>query len=72
MTCLEHYFENLLFRGCDIKGEPNKKALSKIEQEAVEQCAIYVIYSLFGNRELFLEWHEKEMEEFLCGYGTKI
>ena len=55
MTCLEHYFENLLFAGKDIKGEPNKNALSKEEQNAVEICADYVLYSLFFNRENFLE-----------------
>ena len=55
MTCLEHYFENLLFEGEDIKGEPNKNALSKEEQNAVEICADYVLYSLFFNRENFLE-----------------
>lgn len=55
MSCLEHYFENLLFEGEDIKGEPNKNALSKEEQNAVEICADYVLYSLFFNRESFLE-----------------
>ena len=55
MTYLEHYFENLLFEGEDIKGEPNKNALSKEEQNAVEICADYVLYSLFFNRENFLE-----------------
>ena len=56
MSCLEHYFENLLFEGEDIKGEPNKNALSKEEQNAVEICADYVLYSLFFNRENFLEY----------------
>lgn len=44
MTCLEHYFENLLNHGEDIKGEPNKNALTKEQQEAVEQCAQYIKY----------------------------
>ena len=39
MTNVEHYFENLLFHGQDIKGEPNKNSLSKEVQEAVEECA---------------------------------
>ena len=54
MTCEEHYFENLLFRGRDIKGEPNKKFLSKEVQKAIETCANYVLYTLYLNREDFL------------------
>lgn len=46
MTYEEHYFENLLFHDEDIKGEPNKNALSKEEQATVEICAYYVKYSL--------------------------
>lgn len=45
MSNIEHYFENLLFHGHDIKGESNKKALSKEVQEAVEECAQYILYS---------------------------
>lgn len=45
MSNVEHYFENLLFHGHDIKGEPNKNALSKEVQDAVEQCAIYIKYT---------------------------
>lgn len=56
MSNLEHYFENLLFYGEDIKGNVNKNTLSKTEQKAVEICADYVIYGLFGNRDLFLDW----------------
>lgn len=44
MSPIEHYFENLLTIGSDIKGEPNKNALSKEVQEAVEICASYVTY----------------------------
>ena len=42
MSPIEHYFENLLIIGSDIKGEPNKNALSKEVQEAVEMCAYYI------------------------------
>ena len=42
MSPVEHYFENLLTMGLDIKGEPNKNALSKEVQEAVEICATYI------------------------------
>ena len=42
MSPVEHYFENLLTMGSDIKGEPNKNALSKEVQEAVETCATYI------------------------------
>ncbi len=45
MTCLEHYFENLLCNGKDTYGEPNKKALTKEQQEAVEICAQYIKYT---------------------------
>lgn len=48
MSTLEHYFENLLFHGSDIKGEPNKRALSKEVQDAVEQCVNYVKYTYRG------------------------
>ena len=54
MSNLEHYFENLLFEGRDVKGDCNKSNLSKDQQDAVEECADYVIYTLFGNRENFL------------------
>lgn len=46
MTNIEHYFENLLFYGQDIKRDPNKRALCAAERNAVEQCAEYVLYSL--------------------------
>ena len=45
MNPIEHYFENLLDMGSDIKGEPNKNALSKEVQRAVEICADYVKYN---------------------------
>ena len=53
MSTLEHYFENLLFRGEDIKDECNKNDLTKEQQEAVEECANYVIYTIFGDRDNF-------------------
>lgn len=60
MTNLEHYFENLLYHGEDVKGEANKNALTEEQQKSVEQCAQYVIYSLFGTREHFNEWINRE------------
>lgn len=57
MSNLEHYFENLLYYGADISGEPNKNALSKEQQEAVEECAMYVIYTIFCGREDFLAYN---------------
>jgi hypothetical protein len=45
MSPIEHYFENLLDMGSDIKGDPNKNALSKEVQEAVEICADYIKYN---------------------------
>ena len=47
MSPIEHYFENLLDIGSDIKGEPNKNALSKEVQEAIEICADYIKYTQF-------------------------
>ena len=60
MSNLEHYFENLLFDGEDVKGEYNKKSLSKEQQEAVEECAQYVICDIFGHREIFKRWMNGE------------
>ena len=56
MSNLEHYFENLLFDGHDVADNCNKDALCQAEQKAVEECADYVIYSLFCGREDFLKW----------------
>ena len=58
MTCLSHYFENLLFNGEDINGNPNKNYLTKDQQEAVEECADYVINTLFDGREDFIKFTE--------------
>lgn len=60
MSNLEHYFENLLFDGKDCRGDVNKNTLTKEEQEAVEICAQYVIYTLFGNRDGFKEFIHSE------------
>ena len=56
MSTLSHYFENLLFNGEDIKGNPNKNDLTKDQQEAVEECADYVINTLFDGREDFISF----------------
>ena len=51
MSNLEHYFENLLFTGKDVNGDLNKNLLTKEEQNAVEVCANYVLFTLFCGRE---------------------
>ena len=56
MSNLEHYFENLLFEGHDTRGNCNKNSLTRAQQEAVEICAQYVIYSIFYNRENLIEY----------------
>lgn len=56
MSNIEHYFENLLLEGKDCEGEPNKKALTQAEQKAVEECADFVIYTIFRNRENLIEY----------------
>lgn len=53
MSSIEHYFENLLFYGFD---DVNKKFLTYNERKTIEICADYVIYSIFGNREKFLNY----------------
>ena len=45
MSPIEHYFENLLTMGSDIKDKPNKNVLSKEVQEAIEICADYIKYT---------------------------
>lgn len=56
MSNLEHYFENLLYEGHDVKDNCNKNFLTRSEQKAVEKCAEYVIYGIFGNRENYIEY----------------
>lgn len=62
MSNLEHYFENLLFDGEDCRGDINKNALTKEEQEAVEICAQYVIWSIFDGRDEFKNFIRQEFE----------
>lgn len=60
MSNTEHYFENLLFDGKDIDGDLNKNELTKEEQEAVEICYEYILYTLFyGDRDKLKEWLER-------------
>ena len=40
MSCAEHYFENLLFYGKDVRDEPNKKHLSEIEEKTKKRIRI--------------------------------
>ena len=63
MTCLEHYFENLLLHGKDVANNANRNALTEDEREAVEYCAQYVVYVLFGNREIFERWLKEKDDE---------
>ena len=56
MSNLEHYFENLLYHGRDVQADVNKNSLSKEQQDAVEQCAQYVLYTLFNGREDFEDY----------------
>lgn len=60
MSNLEHYFENLLFYGKDVDGECNKNSLTIEQQNAVEVCADYVIWTIFPNREEFLKFVERD------------
>ena len=62
MSNLEHYFENLLFDGEDCRGDVNKNSLTKEEQEAVEICAQYVIWSIFDGRDEFKNFIRQEFE----------
>lgn len=63
MSNLEHYFENLLFMGKDVNGDWNKNALTEEEQNAVEECAQYVLYSLFCGRD--------ELKDCLANIGAE-
>lgn len=60
MSNLEHYLENLLFYGKDVNGDYNKKSLTAQEQDAVETCADYVLYTIFNGREEFLKFVQPE------------
>ena len=63
MSNLEHYFENLLFMGKDVNGDWNKNSLTEEEQNAVEMCAQYVLYTLFCGRD--------ELKNYLANVGTE-
>ena len=72
MSNLEHYFENLLYYGKDVYNGLNKQSLTPDEQNAVEVCAQYVIYTLFDNRQAFEKFldernEEPTMEEYMYG-----
>ena len=67
MTCLEHYFENLLLHGKDVANNVNKNALTEGERKAVEACAQYVVYVLFVDRKNFERWLKYECP-FCEGY----
>lgn len=71
MSNLEHYFENLLFDGKDCRGDINKNALTKEEQEAVEICAQYVIWSIFDGRDEFKNFIRQEFEPVKHGKWIK-
>lgn len=62
MSNLEHYFENFLFYGKDLTGEPNKNALSKEQQEAVETCANYIIFVIFCGREDLIKYARRDQD----------
>jgi hypothetical protein len=64
MSCAEHYFENLLFDGQDIKGNLNKNELSEETEEAVRTCACYVIYTLFEGEEDFRNYLKEKYPEW--------
>ena len=60
MTCVEHYFENLIFEGEDCRGRNwNKNELSTEAQQVVEECVQHLLYSIFCGREDFLLMYEK-------------
>ena len=64
MSNLEHYFENLLYYGKDVYNGLNKQSLTPDEQNAVEVCAQYVIYTLFDNREAFEKFIDERREQW--------
>ena len=66
MRNVEHYFENLLFHEHDIKGEPNKNALSKEVQDAVEQCVNYIKYTYKSEERKTGKWIHTNGNTFKC------
>lgn len=67
MSNLEHYFENLLFQGCDVADDVNKNKLSKEQQEAVEECVNYVLCNIFTGRDDFREYMHKTYDIYWIG-----
>lgn len=63
MSNVEHYFENLLYLGKDVGEDVNKNQLSKEQQEAVEECAIYVLCNIFAGRDDFRAYMRKSEGE---------
>ena len=51
MTRAEHYFENLIYDGKDVSGEPNKNALSEEVRNTIEMCYEYILNNIFIDRE---------------------
>ena len=68
MSPIEHYFENLLTMDSDIKGEPNKNALSKEVQEAIEICADYIKHNQFVEPTTKNDLGVREFEEIVVEY----
>lgn len=68
MSNLEHYFENLLYSGADVNGDVNKNALTADEQNAVEVCAQYVIYTLLPSADVETVRHGRWQVNDLFGY----
>ena len=65
MSNIEHYFENLLYQGEDRTGaglNVNKNQLSTEVQEAVEECANYILYTMFPG--LTIRQVNKIIEEY--------
>lgn len=53
MSNLEHYIENLIDNGQDCPGEPNKKALSAEQVEAIDTFYWYLTNKVFFDRDCF-------------------
>lgn len=66
MSNIEHYFENLLYDGHDVKSNCNKNSLTAEQQQVVEICAQYVIFSLFGTRDVFKKWISDRLVTINC------
>lgn len=73
MNAIEQYFDNLLFEGKDIDGDPNRNALTEEEQHVVQVCAAYILYSIFPNRNFMKMYyeHQDEVIDFLYNSITE-